>query len=222
MGAHSFQEHSRTSDVGKAYSELVDTAAFENGNSSYSGTIATTRGYRIVSETLMTPAQADDLMEQRIHNLSKWEACEVVRVGMPKKTKKRNVVVKGLTEVATARDAASALGVPLSQVVSVKRLEHNTKHDFVTTASPARVWVWDDGHRKRGEFATKAEAVKALKEAMKNSRWPQGDEQHRVYQRSSTSEITCKVKEVVTKLEVVLAAGPLEFSSWCFYGWAAS
>lgn len=222
MGASTFQEHSRNLDVQKAYTELVDSAAFEDGHSAYSGTIATTNGFSVVSDTLLTPVQADEMMAQRIAKLSKWGACEAVRVGTPKKTKTRTVVVKGITEVATARDAAATLGVDLSQIVSVKRVSHSVKHDFAMTGAPLKEWVWEDGYRKRGVFPSKSEALKALKSAMKEDSWPRGEEKHHIYQRAASTVVTCTVKEVVTKLEVVLVAGPLEFSSWCFYGWAAS
>jgi hypothetical protein len=222
MGAHSFQENSSHQDVRKAYEELVDNARFEEGHSAYSGTIATTRGYRIVSQELVTQAWADELIKQRIHNLSKWEACEVLKIGKPSKVLKRTVTVKGVTNVATLSDVAAVLNISPESINSMKIMSSTPKFDVLTPkAAGEKAWVLQQHGRIR-EFATKAEATRAMKQQLATAHGWSGDQTFELYQRSAKIKTTATVKEVVSKVEVEIVAGPLEFSSWCFYGWAAS
>jgi hypothetical protein len=225
MGAHSFVEYSKNPDAQAAYNTLSSNAAFEDGNSAYSGTIATTRGFRIATPQLVTQAHANEIMEARLSGLSKWEACEALQIGTPRKTKTKTVTVKGLQRVAGVQDVANALGVDVSMINKISVISCKSK--FVTTTeapSASKVWVVSVSGRER-TFASKAEAnahIKALIVDESTQRWVRAEQRYSLYQRSSVSTITATLAHVETKVEVEMAAGPLSFSSWMFYGWAAS
>jgi hypothetical protein len=113
MGSSSFsQTHYTTSDYKQAYNDLVTEARDEYGYDAYNGTISTTSGVDLVpTDRPLTQAEAEKIMEKRIHNLSKWENVEAIALVAPESVKERKVVrkvkitAKQIKEAGSLRDA---------------------------------------------------------------------------------------------------------------------
>ena len=79
MGSHNFEDtYYGTANAQEAYSTLVAEARYEHGADPYSGTIATTGGARVAQSEPVTIEQARKIADERIDNLSKWDACEAI------------------------------------------------------------------------------------------------------------------------------------------------
>lgn len=80
MGTHNFENVIYTDgDARTTYETLVDEALHECGHDPYNGTISTTAGVvEVRGVKPMTLAEAHTMIEQRLDNLSKWEACEAL------------------------------------------------------------------------------------------------------------------------------------------------
>jgi hypothetical protein len=234
MGAHSFQVMSRVPDPTRAYEELVATALGEYGSDPYNGSISTTRGVSVISRTPILAPTADRIEQSRIGALSKWGSCEAIAVGVPAKTRSvtRSVDVHpfiGEAEFLEAAHIAAALGVEAELLASYRLLESRPKFRFTVSGQPAKQMVWSiDG---RGEYSSRAEAVKAAKEAVLAETARMGERSYLPARpRVITQRIVTMDPVVVTpvrtawrvRVQAEVSVGPVVFDHWRFYGWAAS
>jgi hypothetical protein len=235
VGASTFYSPSRIKDPAAAYDDLVQAARFEDGNSPYSGTIATTQGFRVVSSTPVSSAQAYRIAGARIENLSKWGTCEVVAVGKAAKTRTRTVRLTvrpnegdHYAQVNDA-DLAAALKVSVDHIESFKVLEMTpTYRQSTVKPGPARkVWATSRG----GEFATRTEAVAFARKMLDMNRTvpvPSAITVRREVElfekviRSPQAAVVSQLVSLKAVVEVELAAAEREFDHWLFYGWVAS
>jgi hypothetical protein len=237
MGAHSFTAISKETDPKAAYAALVAEARSEYGNDAYNGTISTTRGFRVVSNTPLSRSAADALIESRLENLEKWDVCEAVAIGHAKKTKKRTVTITVRpTDDATngmrltGADVASHLGIPVERLEGFTVVTSTPKYRYVAgkPGPSRRVWSTSLG----GEFASRPEAVafarQRLEERVRHDAgiYVSGDDTVDVFQRTLRSpEATMQRKLVSWKIKLtaeIAASDEKVFDHWLFYGWAAS
>lgn len=63
-----------------AYRTAIDEALREHGHDGYNGTISTSGGFHVVTNTPVTWAEAHALEEERLENLSKWGDWEAIPI----------------------------------------------------------------------------------------------------------------------------------------------
>lgn len=229
MGAHSFHETCTEPDVHKAYDSLCTNAAYEDGHGAYSGTIATTRGVRVVHATPVTAAYANVVSLQRIEGLLKWAECEAIAVGTPTKTKKIQTVLTTPSQPKLAEIAQKIKVDPL-QIVSYETIEATPAYVFETVAPAARkkAWIVEERFGRIQEHATRSAALRAAKEMLKNQPVfsnAGSPVEVLVFQRDTRGSETVvrgELQSIRSKLSIVVNTGELQFSHWLFYGWAAS
>lgn len=79
MGSTNFEDvYYGDSDMTDAYRDLCEDATREYGSDPYSGTIATTRGVRLLVNTPMSLTAALALAGEHLDGFSKWEACGAI------------------------------------------------------------------------------------------------------------------------------------------------
>lgn len=229
MGAHSFHVTCTEPDVHRAYDSLCTDAAYEDGHGAYSGTIATTRGVRVVQATPVTAAYANVVSLRRIEALSKWAECEAIAVGTPTKTKQVQTVVTTPSYPKLA-EIAEKLKVDPLQIVSFETIESKPAYAFHTVVPEARkrAWVVEERYGRSREFATRSQALRAAKEMVESQPLyidHSAAVEVRVFQRDTKDSETVvrgELQSIRSKLSVVVNTGELQFSHWLFYGWAAS
>ena len=92
MGAHDDHVYVQgIEDPQKAYDKAWREAEAESGSSGYSGTIATSNGYRVAHRVPVHRRVAEAMADGRINNLQKWDVYEAIAIATPESFKTRDV-----------------------------------------------------------------------------------------------------------------------------------
>lgn len=203
MGAHDFTDyylwdgsdhwHNRGGPVTaeQAYSTLCEEALHEHGHDGYNGTISTTSGVHVVTQTPQTREQASKIMGERIEGLHKWDACEAIPLVEETQDEWEDAGQKEVTLTLSGADYADPAKVKAALAKALKTKVEQVggyrvarSQDFrrrmqvepkVTAAAPkekaetryfiltgdGRLPAWEDGH------PSQAEARKALPQALR-------------------------------------------------------
>ena len=254
MGSASFIEFApataRIQSAEAAYDLMVSEALAEYGHEPYSGTIATTHGYTMETNTPHSRVAATKLAEARIGNYSKWEAAGCIPVSKTATTTR--TVKKTIT-----LDNEDRIGDDeIRKLLGLKSNEHASEVKFTAddrkyrtkivkgSGAAKRVFVvtYDRG-RKSAEYATLAAATAAVKamaeemsarataESTKNPSWSVGQavtdfeivEQVRRGDNQAARVVTELIsRKVKIEVEVTTEGAPVAgVIGWLFFGWAA-
>lgn len=252
MGANTFEDMTfETTDPQKAYDRLVEQAEYEFGHEPYSGTIATTGGFRVVpGHKAMTQEQAGKLIEKRIDNLQKWGPCEALPLveetpaqweALGRRTVTLTLTRKQLSDRAFIyRQAAAQLGVTQEEVnycaqTGVKVLKtkvqaragqgaRETRYFAVAAADGVRMPRWESGHPTQA-------AARAALSGLATGADPRAVEVVALTRRTGGAPLV-SAEVSLAKVEVTLSVSlqrkvkdavvGTEHAGWVFYGWAAS
>lgn len=242
MGSCSFFNTSANSDARAAYNDLLATARSEFGSDPYNGTISTSEGFRIANNRVMTETEAMNYADGRLDHLSKWDACEAVRVGKPSKTRNRTMtktiaVDHGCIPSGEIRKAFGLSDAATVEVIEQGPFKVSKKIVKAKTAGAGRKqWALLNQHGGTvATFTKRADAKAALVARFENvdtkpveqSSFSSVPEAWTIKQvitepasETWTVETTAKVKIKIRVTEPVEGA-PIEFSHWLFYGMAA-
>ncbi|WP_141928371.1 hypothetical protein [Yimella lutea] len=193
MGSCTFEAvYTGTADVQAAYLQMVADATSEFGYDAYNGTISTTSSVHLVQHEPMPLADARELSQSRIDNLSKWDDCEAIPLMTETPARWKDVKQRSVTlEVAAAkagdvehlrRLALKELGVKESEVVSFRRgscvaSSRTTKAVAPKGKTQTRYYVVATGRFPSPEtssYASQAEARAAAVKLVDSSTWFEG------------------------------------------------
>jgi hypothetical protein len=249
-GGSSFEEYVQNPDVKAAWRQAIDDAIHEHGHGSYSGTIKEKNEYEIRRRDPMTKEEAYEFMSKDMENNDKWGPAFAIPIGESSQSGEKkfklkvplssrygtptnppvgthDAIVKALKEKGVL-PAGSTTNIKIEKITLVK--EGKLPELKIEKGGP-------EGFRVRGGnatfygdrspiFASRADAVKAIKESLLREH-PQPGQKFVVERFKTTDQFT--VGDITKSMHLYEVEGTAtgqkstgKIIGWYFYGIASS
>lgn len=253
MGATDFRDFQPGRSLGSAYSAAVAEATREWGSDPYNGSISTTEGYRQVVQAPMTHNGAEIYAELHIEEAQKWGSALAIPVaadsaftfhdasftislpaekpvldwdgkptGRTEQTSRYELIEAG------RKEALNRYGSHVHAVAIAESLKAKIVVSQPAAGRSVTRWVFDNVGRAT-RYDTKAQAIKAAKQALEAGEWKNeiGIRAVRYFPDADTEtvatvkRVTVAATATVTVTLATPTAGAPEVAGWIFFGLAA-